>query len=186
MARTLDVVPVSVSVAYPFLVYFGLRILPPGFFAIGVFALAALGLVFGRKQTSRNTLPYLIAGVVVLILAARSPMVGLKAYPVMLNLALAGAFAYSLRWPPTIIEQIVRLRRPDMPQYVISYLRKVTICWLAFFLVNAGLSAATAMSGSLKLWTLYNGFISYVAIGVMFGAEYLVRQVVHQRSRHAA
>src|ERR1700674_5880668 len=137
MARTLDAVLVLVSVAYPFLVYFGLRILPPGFFAIGLFALVALRLAFARSQPSRNTLPLLIVGVALLILAARSPMVGLKAYPVMLNLALAGAFAYSLLWPPTIIEQIARLRRPDLPLYVNSYLRKVTICWLIFFLINA-------------------------------------------------
>ncbi len=160
--------------------------MPPGFFAIGLFGFVALKLAFGRKQTNRNMLPYLIAGVVLLILAARSPMVGLKAYPVMLSLALAGTFAYSLLWPPTVIEQIARIRRPDLPLYVNSYLRKVTICWLIFFLVNAGLSVATAMSGSLKLWTLYNGFVSYIAIGVMFGAEFLVRQVVHQRIRRAA
>jgi len=55
-----------------------------------------------------------------------------------------------------------------------------------FFLINAALSAATAMSGSLKLWTLYNGFISYIAMGVMFAGEFLIRQVVHQRIRRAA
>jgi uncharacterized membrane protein len=44
----------------------------------------------------------------------------------------------------------------------------------------------TAISGSLKLWTLYNGFISYLAIGVMFAAEFLIRQGVHQRIRRTA
>lgn len=67
-----------------------------------------------------------------------------------------------------------------------SYLRKVTIAWLMFFLINAVISAATAISGSLKLWTLYNGFISYLAIGMMFAAEFLIRQIVHQRIRGPA
>ena len=121
-----------------------------------------------------------------LVLAARSPMVGLKAYPVLVSLALAAAFAYSLMWPPTIVEQIARIRHPDLPLEVNSYLRKVTIAWLMFFLINAAISAATATSGSLKLWTLYNGFISYMAMGVMFAAEFLIRQVVHQRLRSSA
>jgi len=186
MTSALDLVLLAIGLAYPFVVYFGLQILPAGFFAIGLFGLLVLKLTVSRKTNGRNTLPYLIAAVVLLILAARSPMVGLKAYPVLLSLALAAAFAYSLIWPPTIVEQIARIRHPDLPLYVNSYLRKVTIAWLMFFLINAALSAATAMSGSLKLWTLYNGFIAYIAMGVMFAAEFLIRQVVHQRIRRAA
>ena len=186
MAPALDFVLVAVGVAYPFLVYFGLRILPPGIIAIILIPILGLRLAFGHKQSSRKTLPYLIAGVVLLIVAARSPMVGLKMYPVLLSLALAAAFAYSLIWPPTIIEQIARLRHPDLPLEVNSYLRKVTIAWLMFFLANATISAATAIIGSIKLWTLYNGFISYLVIGTIFAAEFLVRQVVHRRIRRTA
>ena len=181
MSRSLDVVMVAVGLAYPFLVYFGLQVLPAGFFAIGLFAMLALRLALSRKSTNRNTLPYLIAAVVLLILAARSPMVGIKAYPVVMSLGLGAAFAYSLIWPPTIVEQIARIRHPDLPLYVNAYLRKVTMVWLIFFIINAAISAATAMSGSLKLWTLYNGFIAYLVMGVIFAAEFLIRQVVHQR-----
>jgi uncharacterized membrane protein len=186
MARGLDVVLIAVGLAYPFLVYFGLQVVPAGFFAIGLLAILALRLALSRGPNNRNTLPYLIVALGLMILAARSPMIGLKAYPVLLSLALATVFGYSLRWPPTIVEQIARIRHPDLPQYVNSYLRKVTIAWLMFFLVNAAISAATAMSGSLKLWTLYNGLISYLAMGVMFVVEFLVRQIVHQRIRRAA
>src|ERR1039458_4054121 len=112
----LGVVLLVVGLAYPFLVYFGLQILPAGFIAIGLFVLLALRLTFSRKPDSRNTLPYLIAALVLLILGARSPMVGLKAYPVLLSLTLGAGFAYSLIWPPTIIEQIARIRHPDLPQ----------------------------------------------------------------------
>lgn len=186
MAPTLDAALVTIGVAYPFLVYFGLRVLPPGFFAVVLLALIGFRLAIGRNRSTRSTLPYLIAGVVLLILAARSPMVGLKAYPVLFSLALAAAFAYSLRWPPTIIEQVARIRHPDLPLEVNAYLRKVTIAWLTFFLINAAISAVTAISGSMKLWTLYNGFIAYLAIGAMFAAEYLIRQGVHQRMRRPA
>ena len=186
MTRSLDAVLLAVGITYPFLVYFGLRVIPAGFFAVGLCGLLALRLAFSSKPHNRNSLPYLICAVVVLLLAAHSPMVGLKAYPVLLSLGLGAAFASSLIWPPTIVEQIARIRHPDLPLEVNSYLRKVTIAWLMFFLVNAAVSAATAMSGSLKLWTLYNGFISYLAMGVMFAAEFLIRQVVHQRIRRTA
>ncbi len=186
MARGLDVLLLTVGLAYPFLAYLGLQILPAGLFVIGLFVLLALRLAFKRKPNGRNSLPYLIAALMLLILAACSPMVGLKAYPVLLSLALGAAFAYSLIWPRTVFEQIARIRDPDLPPHVNSYLRKVTIAWLMFFFINAALSGATAMSGSLKLWTLYNGFISYITMGVLFGAEFLIRQVVHQRIRHAA
>ncbi|MGH7842570.1 MAG: hypothetical protein ACREQT_13760 [Candidatus Binataceae bacterium] len=176
----------AIAVAYPFLVYFGLRILPAGMLVAFVLALLVLRLTLGPQQGGRKHLPYLVAGAGLLILAARSPLVGLKAYPVLLSLVLAAAFAYSLLRPPTIIEQIARLRHPDLPLEVNSYLRKVTIAWLMFFLSNAAVSAATALSGSLRLWTLYNGFIAYLAIGAMFAAEFLIRQGVHQRLRGAA
>jgi len=182
----LDVVLVAVGVAYPFLVYFGLRVLPPGLIAIILVPILGLRLAIGNKQSGRKTLPYLIAGAVLLIVVARSPMVGLKAYPVVVSLGFAAAFAYSLMWPPTIVEQIARLRHPDLPLEVNSYLRKVTIAWLMFFLVNAAISAATATSGDIKLWTLYNGLISYLAIGAMFAAEFLIRQTVHRRIRRPA
>jgi uncharacterized membrane protein len=186
MASGLDAILLAVGVAYPFVIYFGLRILPPGFFAIGLLTLLGLRLAMGRKQSTGNTWPHLLAAIALLILIARSPMVGLKAYPVLVSLAFAGAFAYSLLRPPTIVEQFARLRHPDLPLEVNSYLRRVTIAWLTFFLVNAAISALTAASGNMKLWTLYNGFISYVAIGVMFATEFLIRQGVHQRARRHA
>jgi len=186
MARALNLILVAVGVAYPLLIYFGLGIFSPRLLAAGMLALLALKLTLMRRPGSSRSVPYLIAGVGLLILAARSPLVSLKAYPVLLSLALAAAFAYSLLRPPTIVEQIARLRHPHLPLEVNSYLHKVTLAWLIFFLANAAISAATALGGSLNLWTLYNGFIAYVAMGIMFAAEFLIRQVVHQRLRGTA
>jgi uncharacterized membrane protein len=57
-------------------------------------------------------------------------------------------------------------------------LRKVTMVWLYFFVVNAGISAGTAIWGSLEAWTLYNGLISYLLIGSIFTGEFAVRYFV--------
>jgi uncharacterized membrane protein len=183
MAGSLDVAVVAIGIAYPFLVYFSLRTIPPGFVALILIALLSARVAFGSKKSGRDLLPYLIPIVVIMILAARSPLVGLKAYPVLLSLAFAVVFAHSLLWPPTIVERMARLRHPDLPIEVNSYLRKVTVAWLIFFIVNATVSAATAASGSLRLWTLYNGLISYLVMGAMFAGEFIIRQLVHRRLR---
>lgn len=183
MAGSLDLTVLAIGIAYPFLVYFGLRTLPAGLVALSLVALLGVRVAAGSRKSGRDFVPYLIAGVVVLILAARSPVVGLKAYPVLVSLGFAAAFAYSLVWPPTIIERIARFQHPDLPLAVNSYLRKVTIAWLMFFIVNATISAATAASGSLRVWTLYNGLISYLAMGMMFAVEFLIRQRVRRRLR---
>jgi uncharacterized membrane protein len=183
MAGSLDVTVLAIGIAYPFLVYFGLRTLPPGLVALSLVALLVVRVAVGSRKSARDFVPYLIAGVVVLILAVRSPVFGLKAYPVLVSLGFAAAFAYSLMWPPTIVERIARFQHPDLPLAVNSYLRKVTIAWLMFFIINATISAATAASGSLRLWTLYNGLISYLVMGVMFAGEFLIRQHVRRRLR---
>jgi uncharacterized membrane protein len=183
MAGGFDVTVIAIGVAYPFLVYFGLRTFPPGLVALSLIVLLAVRAAFGSRKSSRDSLPYLIAGVVVVALAARSPVVGLKAYPVLLSLGFAAVFAHSLVWPPTIVERIARLSHPKLPLEANSYLRRVTIAWLMFFMINAAISAATAASGNLRLWTLYNGLISYLGMGVMFATEFVIRQFVHRRLR---
>ena len=83
--------------------------------------------------------------------------------------------------PPTVIERIARLRQPDLNAAAISYLRKVTVVWLCFFVVNAAISAVTAIWGTMEVWTLYNGLISYLMIGTIFVVELAVRRFVRHR-----
>jgi uncharacterized membrane protein len=181
MARIFEVGLFAVSLAYPFLVYFGLRVLPPADIAIGLAALLAARIGFASRQNRSEILPYLFAGFALLIIIIRSPIIGLKTYPVLLSLTFGAIFAYSLLWPPTVIERIARLQHPELPLEANSYLRKVTMAWLGFFLINASISAATAFSGSIRVWTLYNGLISYLAMGALFAGEFLIRQRVYQR-----
>lgn len=181
MAPILEVGLFAISLAYPFLVYFGLRFLPPADIAIGLAALLVARVGFASRQNRREILPYLFAGVALLIIIVRSPIVGLKAYPVLLSLTFGAIFTYSLLWPPTVIERIARLQHPELPLEAKSYLRKVTMAWVGFFLINATISAGTAFSGSMRMWTLYNGLISYLAMGALFAGEFLIRQRVYQR-----
>lgn len=178
LTRSLNLAGLLALMAYPFAVYFGLGRFSPRFMVAGLVALLSLRMLLSRGAGSRSRLPYLLGGAGLIILAARSPAVGLKAYPVLISLALAAMFGYSLLRPPTIIEQIVRVRRPAMPPAIIAYLRNVTIVWLAFFLINASISTATALIGNMKLWALYNGFISYLMIGALMVGEFALRPAV--------
>ncbi|RHW75788.1 hypothetical protein [Colwellia sp. RSH04] len=100
---------------------------------------------------------------------------GLLFYPVIINAALALVFSYSLANPPPVIERLARLTQAELPPHAIAYTRKVTKVWLGFFIINAIIACYTALFTSLATWTLYNGLIAYILMGVLFTTEYLVR-----------
>ena len=96
-------------------------------------------------------------------------------YPFMVNTAIAITFAMTLIYPPSMIERFARLQEPDLDSFGVYYTRNVTIIWVVFCVVNAGISLVTVIIGDLKLWTLYNGCISYILIGLLMLGEYVVR-----------
>ena len=61
-----------------------------------------------------------------------------------------------------------------------AYTRKVTQAWCAFFILNGLAAAATVWLGDRWLWSLYNGFIAYVLMGILMGTELLIRRKVKQ------
>ena len=75
-----------------------------------------------------------------------------------------------------IIERLARLKEPDLPAAGVRYTRKVTRVWCGFFVFNASVAAATALYADLATWTLYNGLVSYVLMGLLFCGEWLVRR----------
>ena len=104
-------------------------------------------------------------------------------YPVFVNLALLLAFAASLFGTPVAEAVARKLSKEPLPDAGIRYCRKVTVAWCIFFIANGGVAAATVLSGNRAAWLLWNGCLSYGAIGLMMGIEYLVRRRV---MRHAA
>jgi uncharacterized membrane protein len=178
----------AAGVAYPFLVYFGIGVASPVVLVLALVGLAGLRLVVKPRGGKGRSIAFvfLAATCGALLLVALSPQAGLKSYPILVSLGLAAWFAHSLRSPPTVIEQLARLREPDLSASAIPYLRNLTAVWLGFFMVNAGISAASAMSGDLALWTLYNGLLSYLLIGALFAGELLLRTFLRARGRGAA
>jgi uncharacterized membrane protein len=176
----------GIGIAFPVLVYFGLRVLPPGAFVAGLLALVGLRLLIsGRVPTMPLTPVLWIMAAGLVLFGGLAPMATLKAYPIAISLGLAAVFGWSLLSPPSAIERIARLREPDLPASATGYLRNVTVVWFCFFLINASISTWTTWGDDLELWTLYNGFVSYIFIGALFVGEIAVRHFVRRRPRHA-
>ncbi|HDX8403052.1 TPA: hypothetical protein RQN00_003160 [Aeromonas dhakensis] len=96
-------------------------------------------------------------------------------YPLAVSLALLCLFGWSLTRPMSLVERLARLQDPALPAAAIGYTRRVTQVWCGFFVINGALAAFTIWHGDLALWSLYNGFVSYLLMGGLMGAEYLVR-----------
>lgn len=118
-----------------------------------------------------------LLGVMALLLRSS---VSLLYYPVLVSTIFLLAFAASLFQSQTLVERLARRFDPELPPEGVRYTRKVTFAWCVFFVVNGGIAWWTTAQ-SMTVWTLYNGLISYVAMGVMFGGEWLIRQRVMRR-----
>ncbi|QNX08403.1 septation protein IspZ [Acinetobacter seifertii] len=104
----------------------------------------------------------------------------LKLYPVGMSLGALGIFAFTLIKPPSMIERFARLIEPDLPPSGVHWTRQVTKVWCVFFLCNALIALITVFFTSTQIWVIYNGFISYVLMGMLFLGEFILRKR-HQR-----
>lgn len=171
------------GLAYPFAVYLLLGRVPAG-----VLVLVALALVAGRLYSLRRAAAARALMPSLTLVLAATTAVGLLdariaalAYPVLMNLGMAAAFGLSLRKGPSLVESFASITEPDPSPAARAYMRRVSLIWCLFLMVNGGISALTALAGDMALWTLYNGLISYVLMGVLFAGEYTVRRRLRLR-----
>lgn len=173
---------------YPFAVYLGLNYVSPVWLALGLLVLLLSRLVILRGVL--NKMPWLLPATAFGGLAIATSLftdsdIGFKLYPLMVNVAMLAVFSYSYFKPPTVIETFARLQDPNLPDHALSYIRKVTLVWCGFFIINASISLYTALYCTFKVWTLYNGFIAYILIGSLAGIEFIVRKLVQRRFKQA-
>ena len=176
-----------VTLVYPFVVFYGLAEFSIRWVSFILLLLFSIRLLIFRKSSSikNNSAQVLgpkaskVISVLVLSFLLCSFIfdieVGLLFYPVIINSALALIFSYSLVNPPPIIERLARLTQADLPDHAVIYTRTVTKVWLGFFILNGLVACYTAIFTSLQTWTIYNGFIAYILMAILFCGEYLVR-----------
>lgn len=113
--------------------------------------------------------------------AAFDQQLSVRLYPVFMNAAMLSVFLLTLWKPPSMVEQFARAVEPDLPESGVRYTRNVTIVWSCFFAVNCAIALWSALRPGWTAWLIYNGFIAYLAAGMLFAGEYLVRQRVRAR-----
>ena len=170
------------GIAYPFIVYAAMGTLP-----LWVFLALGLGVIGFRLYGMRKDIDLGFWGValvavafLLILLFMKNALGAVQAYPVIIGLSFAAVFGFSLLHPPTVAERIARLSEPDLPPAGVRYTRRVTWVWFVFLLGNAAVSVATIIWGTLAQWTLWNGLISYLLMGLLFVGEYAVRNVVRR------
>ncbi len=165
---------------YPIAVYFGLQYIEPGILA----ALFAIVFVIRHinSPAKRGTIPHAnVVLITVLSLLTFSVFfnsaLALKFYPVVMSLSFLAIFGYSLYKPPSVVEIIARLHE-ELDEDGIAYTRRVTQVWCVFFIINALIATGTIFHEDEQVWMLYNGFISYLLMGLLMAGEFAVRMVV--------
>lgn len=181
--RITAIVVAILGILYPVLVYFGLSSYAPRYIL-----LLLLAVIIVRAALFVASKKYLQAGLALLVAiivgsaGIASEIVAIRFYPVIVAATLAAIFTVSLFSGMPIIERFARLREDDLDDYAQNYTRNLTKVWIGFFIVNGMIAAWTALYASLETWTLYNGLISYILVGILFVGEWPVRKWM--RSRH--
>ncbi|MBQ4839054.1 MULTISPECIES: hypothetical protein [Pseudoalteromonas] len=165
-----------VTLGYPIIVYQGLKHFDFQALALFLASVLTVKLVLQRRATSKVFNYILGVGISFLVLSSvLNLQVGMLLYPVVINACMLFVFGASLKWKPCIIERLARIREPDLPPKGVQYTEKVTKVWCAFFVINMLVSLYTALLAPIEVWTLYNGLIAYIAMGLLFLGEWLVR-----------
>lgn len=191
----------ALSVLYPVLVFCGLEFwgLSPRRLSILLLALAFYQFLnFTKSKSDSSALGRanfiktiaLIALILVcgVVSFCADSIMFLKFYPVLVNLSLLAFFAFTLWKKPSFAFRMANLgdktiKRSPVGKLVERYCDKVTFAWCIFFVVNGTISFATVLCASEKVWSLYNGLISYILIGVFFGVEFIIRKVVQHNMK---
>ncbi len=110
----------------------------------------------------------------------------LKLYSVAISLIFLVAFGSTLFSAPNIIFRFATLMDKSIAgssweKQVEGYCYKVTVVWCCFFIVNGCASVWTAFFASDRVWSIYNGGISYVLMGMIFAVEFIVRRRVDEK-----
>jgi uncharacterized membrane protein len=170
----LNVLAAALTVVYPLVLWLGHGRVEPRVMAGLLLLVVALRLPGLRPHANARWLALGALALAALAMGANAAL-PLKLYPVLVNAGFLAVFAHSLAWPPSMVERLARVREPQLPPEAVAYTRRVTQVWCMFFALNGAVALGTALYASEAVWSLYNGIIAYVLMGILFAGEYLMR-----------
>jgi len=167
--------------AYPFIILFGLKYLPPTFFGVALLFLLAMRYGILLPEERPILVPMLLIFISYALVAAISGSQSmLLYYPAVVSFTLCAVFLNSLRQGEPLLLRIIRARGIPMSVHGPRYLYRLTAVWSGFFIVN-GLISIWTSTQSIEIWTFYNGFLSYLLIAAFVGVEYAFRRWYKRR-----
>jgi acyl-coenzyme A synthetase/AMP-(fatty) acid ligase/3-hydroxymyristoyl/3-hydroxydecanoyl-(acyl carrier protein) dehydratase len=107
-------------------------------------------------------------------------------YPVLINALLLCAFGFTLFFPPPMAFRLALLQDKTIggslaEKRIAEYCRKVTLVWCVFFILNGGMALRTVFFASDRFWSVYNGGLSYILMGLIFAGEFVVRKMADKK-----
>ncbi len=173
----------SLSILYPLIAVTLLRTFgaPAAFALVMVLLVGRLAVPVLRRVPLALTLALVPVLVAMAAVGLYDVALSVRLYPVFMNAVLLVTFAISLLRGPTMVERFARAMEPDLPEAGVRYTRTVTQVWVAFFALNGAIALWTVLLPGWNAWLIYNGCIAYIAAGMLFAGEYLVRISVRRR-----
>ena len=206
MKKFLKILFYSLTAVYPIVVFTMLVVLKMPVRILSLCVVAVAGAFFlsssGRIKTDSNSekkvldwrpltssVLFLLAGILCFVFNEK---IFLKLYSVVISCTMLFVFASSLVFKPNIIFRFACLADKSIKgsafeKQVYDYCKKVTVVWCVFFILNGTAAAFTALydfgSSELndKIWSVYNGGISYVLMGLLFTVEFIIRKIVDKK-----
>lgn len=200
MKKFMKILMILLSVIYPVIVFVFLYFLKTPVRVLSIFIIIVAAGIFltftsRNKDTKRTSIDIKQIVTPILLLTAgllcflTNKIFFLKLYSVFLSAIFLGLFGSTLFFEPTMIFRFATLADKSIigstcENQVRKYCKIVTIIWCLFFIMNGTISTLTAFSQDIfhiteeqadKVWTIYNGCLSYVLMGLLFAGEYLVR-----------
>ena len=128
----------------------------------------------------KSLLPF-VGTLFIVFLFHYSKVYVLKFYPVIVNSFIFCVFFSSLFCKETIIQKFKKkMEKGELSEFTKIYTKRLTYVWCVFLFINLIISIATVFMSD-RIWALYNACISYIALGLMFGVEYIVRIILRAK-----
>jgi len=168
--KIVQILTIAVVILYPFLIFFALQ----HNFSLNILAFLMLIAFATSFLRSRKKLILLIGLFLVTTLLFTNNILFLKLYPICMNIFVCLTFGLSLKGKALLTIFAEKMGK-KLTKEVEIYTRKATCAWTIFMALNTFISIITLFLPTIY-WTIYNGCLSYMLIGLMFLGEYLVRR----------
>jgi uncharacterized membrane protein len=166
----------ALALGYPIAIYCALLWFEPRWVAAAAVALIlirwrgrALGMFAGLSWLSHAVIACSLALSLGAVFANDETL--LRLYPAAMSAALLALVRHLAARATEHRRAHGAVAHPDLPETAVRYCRHVTEVWCVFFAANAAISVWSAVAASREVWALYNGFVVYLVMGVLFAAS---------------